>query len=71
MIAAGYTLHLYCDCSECVDFDGDVKNHPGFAEFTGEDWLEVSRQATSKGWLINKDRTLCYAPNHYLNKIAK
>ena len=69
MIAAGYNLHLYCDCRDCADYEGRVENHPGFGEYYGETWLEVARQAAVDGWSINKERTLCYAPGHQSKKI--
>lgn len=60
MIVSGYTLHLYCDCRECVEGpDWEAE----FAEFTGHNWTECKREANALGWTISKDKTKCYSPN--------
>jgi len=39
MIAAGYTIDLYCDCAECAEHQGGIKTHLGYAQITGETWV--------------------------------
>ncbi len=68
MIAANYTLHLYCDCDACEAYQGEVEHHPGFGEYIGENWSEVAKQARNAGWRISKDRTRCFAPGHKMKR---
>ncbi len=68
MIAANYTMHLYCDCADCTAFMGEVDCHPGHAEYVGESWSEVARSARKDGWRISKDRTRCFAPGHKIRR---
>ena len=55
MIAANYTMHIYCDCVNCMNF----KSKPKSDEFIGQNWRDVSKQAKREGWKISKDR--CFA----------
>lgn len=61
MIAAGYTMNLYCGCDYC-------KSHtwksPEFGEYTGRNWSECASDAKKYGWFISKDRTYCLCPAH-------
>nr|DAG80665.1 MAG TPA: hypothetical protein [Caudoviricetes sp.] len=65
MVAAGYAVHLYCDCDEC---NSKQWRMPCSGEYTGETWSECARQARSDGWSISKDRTRCYAPGHNVRR---
>lgn len=68
MIAANYTMDLYCDCETCGHFTGSAEFHPGHATFIGESWTSVSSQARILGWRISKDRTRCFAPKHKIKR---
>lgn len=57
MVVSGYTLHLYCDCSECTE-------SPVSSEYTGETYGECAAQARADGWHISRDRGRCTAPGH-------
>ncbi|WP_431819033.1 hypothetical protein, partial [Citrobacter braakii] len=54
MIAANYTVNLYCDCDECT---GKQWGSPDFAEYIGNSWSGCAKEARSHGWRISKDRT--------------
>lgn len=61
-VSSGYTLDLYCDCSDC---DGKVNvGGRGYGEYTGETWSECSQKARKDGWFISRDRVICIAPKH-------
>jgi hypothetical protein len=64
MVVAGYSLHLYCDCANCESHDGTIKYHPGFAEYTGNNWLDTARKAKKDGWYISSDKLTCFSPGH-------
>ena len=70
MMAACYTLDLYCDNENLVEVGvrwGMPKfedaNHAydegGRWQYTGETFAECARQARRDGWLISKKRQLC------------
>ncbi|EGR4074879.1 hypothetical protein D6U78_10225 [Vibrio cholerae] len=65
MIAANYTMHLYCDCSRC----SSNGVHREFGEFVGETWGEVAKQARAQGWTISRDKTRCISPKCKNKKI--
>lgn len=68
MIAARYSLHLYCENTE---FHGYMLNTPfhigssngGFGEYDGETYGECVRQARRDGWVVSHDRTRAYCPH--------
>jgi hypothetical protein len=64
MIASGYSAIFYCDCRECNDQPWMQET----AEFTGEKWADVARQARKRKWRFNRERTLCWAPGHKRRK---
>ena len=68
MIAANYTMDLYCDCSECLEKNSWRKWNHNTGEFVGTSWTDVVRQARKCGWRISKDRTRCFAPGHKINR---
>lgn len=67
MISSGYTMDLYCECSECKSCSWSMQEyHPrcGYKQYIGETWAECARQARAAGWYIGRDRQTCYAPGH-------
>lgn len=67
MVTSGYTLDLYCDCSECKACSWSMQSyHPkcGHMTYTGETWGECASEARKDGWQIGRDRITCYAPGH-------
>lgn len=71
MIAASYTLHLYCDCERCKTDPFaymEYRRDRGFAEYTGQTWSECAGYARKEGWYISKDRQRAYAPGHKTDK---
>lgn len=64
MIISGYTIDLYCECSDCKSCSWAwEEHHPkcGFKQYTGETWGECVKQARADGWQIGRDRHTCYA----------
>lgn len=68
MIAANYTAHLYCDCTECADQSWKM---PVNSEFIGNSWSQCAKEARSEGWRISADRQRCYAPGHIIKREAQ
>lgn len=60
VIAANYTLHIYCDCQKCKDEYWNAAR----GEYIGETWTDVARQARADGWYISRDRCVAYAYGH-------
>lgn len=72
MIAANYTLELYCDCDECTERGvSTIFPDEGFAEYTGNSWAETARMARKDGWRISKCKRYCYAPGHKIKRNKK
>ena len=65
MIAANYTVHLYCDCEECSSHSW---RNPEKGEYVGNSWSGCVKEARAHGWRISKDRTRCYAPGHKIGR---
>ncbi|WP_276642935.1 hypothetical protein [Siccibacter turicensis] len=65
MIAANYTVHMYCDCDECT---GKQWGSPDFGEYVGNSWSQCAKEARANGWRISKDRQHCYAPGHKISR---
>lgn len=61
MIAANYTMHLYCDCEECASH---MWTTPTNILHIGETWADCAKEAKEDGWKISRDRTRAYAPGH-------
>lgn len=69
-----YTLHLYCDCKDCLGEDRDIAYDEaycrynniqcGFSEYSGETYAECVGIARKDGWQIGHNRQTCYAPGH-------
>lgn len=69
MIAANYTMDLYCCCPICDNPSGWPR--PKFAQYIGRSWADVVRQARADGWRISKDKCSAYAPGHTKQKAKK
>jgi hypothetical protein len=67
MIAANYTMHLYCDCEKCQALKW---GSPDFGEFIGKSWTECAKAARDCGWRISKDRQRAFAPGHKIIREA-
>ena len=63
MIVANYTAHFYCDCEACEEASNLEQ-----AEYIGESWAQVSREARKDGWRISADRTRSFAPGHKVKR---
>ena len=57
MMAAGYSLDLYCDSDAKHTYEENKKWSP--AQYFGETFAGCARQARRDGWLISKKRQLC------------
>lgn len=62
MIAACYTMELYCDCAYCQSHPR--QHYVPDAEYTGETWGECASQARKDGWYISRDRTIAIKKGH-------
>lgn len=67
MIAANYSVHLYCDCIDC---NHDVFSRSTQAEYQNESWTRCANEARKDGWRISKDRERAYAPGHKIKRGA-
>ncbi|TCD20938.1 hypothetical protein E0D81_08990 [Lelliottia amnigena] len=65
MIAANYTINLYCDCDECT---GKRWGSVDFGEYVGKSWSGCAKEARAEGWRISKDRTRAFAPGHKVSR---
>ncbi|WP_075203174.1 hypothetical protein [Pantoea vagans] len=64
MIAAIYSVDLYCDCEECIHW-------PFTGTYTGNSWTECSKEARKDGWRISRDRERAFAPNHKIRSLKE
>lgn len=64
MIAANYTINLYCDCKKCSEAFRPVEG-----EFIAESWSQAAKQARKLGWRISTDRTRCFGPDCKIRRI--
>ena len=55
MIAACYTMDLYCRFGECIPTDTPNYRVSTRGEFTGETWGECKRAAQKRGWIFSRD----------------
>ncbi len=62
MIAAGYTIDLYCDVEGCPYDAYRLVEGQGFGQFVGETWGKAAAEARLSGWVISRDRTKCACP---------
>ncbi len=65
MIAANYTMHLYCDCGDCSSHSW---RNPETGEYVGKSWTECATEARKDGWRISADKTRATAPGHKLSR---
>lgn len=60
MIAAGYSMDLYCRHKTAKGFQSTYDEHGHYYaefphQFQGESFGECKRQAQAKGWVFNRD----------------
>ena len=60
MIAANYTMHLYCENMDTHTYH--EQNDIATAEYVAETWGQVAKMARLDGWRISRDRQRCYCP---------
>lgn len=67
MIAACYTMDVYCDNSSVGRFIGHScatgeTCTSGVAQFAGETYADCAKQARKAGWFIGADKQTAYCP---------
>ncbi len=58
MIAASYTMNLYCDH---VDHPR-ISLIDDMGEYVGDRWAQVAREARKDGWWISRDKNTAVCP---------